>query len=259
MTPSIQLAGIVKDFDTQEPVEKASIKIGEDSGSSNEQGEYELFHPPGDWIIQVTASGYQSLYDKLSIAEGEHSVEKDFIISKSGLLTVITGTITDQVSWKPVDWVEIRTDGGGYTFSDMEGNYNLYQKPGTWTMMAVADGYRFYATDVTVDQGGQNKIIDIELSPIVTSTTTTKDPTGTTTVPGLCPTEELYGENSEQTELLREFRDNVLRKSPEGRELIRLYYEWSPGIAKAMERDGEFREEVKEMIDGILPLIEETE
>jgi len=71
----------------------------------------------------------------------------------------------------------------------------------------------------------------------------------------LCPTEELYGEDSEETELLRNFRDNVLSKTPEGQELIRLYYQWSPAIVRAMDEDGEFKEEVKEMIDGILPLI----
>ncbi|MCK5186739.1 MAG: hypothetical protein KAR43_06345 [Deltaproteobacteria bacterium] len=50
-------------------------------------------------------------------------------------------------------------------------------------------------------------------------------------------------------------RDNVLNKTPEGQEIIRLYYQWSPAIVKAMEEDEEFRGEVKEMIDGILPLI----
>ena len=36
-----------------------------------------------------------------------------------------------------------------------------------------------------------------------------------------------------------------------------IYYQWSPVIVKAMEEDEEFREEVKEMIDGILSLIRE--
>ena len=55
---------------------------------------------------------------------------------------------------------------------------------------------------------------------------------------------------------LRKFRDEVLSKTPQGKELIRLYYEWSPVIVKAMEEDEEFKEEVKEMIDGFLGLVE---
>jgi len=78
----------------------------------------------------------------------------------------------------------------------------------------------------------------------------------TTTITIDCPSEQIYGEHSEETELLRYFRDNVLSKSPEGQEIIRLYYEWSPAIIKAMEEDESFKQEVKQMIDGVLELIE---
>ena len=56
-------------------------------------------------------------------------------------------------------------------------------------------------------------------------------------------------------ELLRSFRDSFLNNSPEGRELIKLYYQWSPAAVKAMEEDEVFKKEVKELIDGVLELI----
>ena len=71
----------------------------------------------------------------------------------------------------------------------------------------------------------------------------------------ICPVEKIYGEYSGKVETLRYFRDNVLNKTKKGQGIIKLYYELSPGIVKAMEEDEEFKEEVKEMIDGILPLI----
>jgi hypothetical protein len=43
--------------------------------------------------------------------------------------------------------------------------------------------------------------------------------------------------------------------APVGQELIRLYYQWSPVIAKVMEDDEEFKEEAKEMICRVLLLI----
>jgi hypothetical protein len=70
-----------------------------------------------------------------------------------------------------------------------------------------------------------------------------------------CPVVKIYGEDSEEVALLRYIRDNVLSKTPVGQELIRLYYEWSPSIAKAMENNDELTDEVKEMIDGALELI----
>jgi len=83
-----------------------------------------------------------------------------------------------------------------------------------------------------------------------------KGVTTTTTVDGQsCPTEAIYGEYSKETELLRYLRDNILSQDPEGQEIIRLYYQWSPVIVKAMEEDEEFKEEVKELIDGILPML----
>jgi len=72
---------------------------------------------------------------------------------------------------------------------------------------------------------------------------------------GFCTSELVYGEDSEEVKILRHFRDNILNQTPEGQELINLYYQWSPEIVKAMEKDEEFKEEVKEMIDGVLGLV----
>jgi len=100
-------------------------------------------------------------------------------------------------------------------------------------------------------------VVNHPFTTTVESTTTTTIPVSTTTttdeIP--CPPEKIYGEHSEEVNILRYFRDNVLSQTPEGQEIIKLYYQWSPMIVKMMEEDEEFREEVKEMIDGILPMI----
>jgi len=72
-----------------------------------------------------------------------------------------------------------------------------------------------------------------------------------------CATDVIYGKGSKEVKLLRTFRDEVLRPSPAGQEIIELYYKWSPSIVKAMEEDEKFKEDIKEMIDGVLGLIEE--
>lgn len=73
-----------------------------------------------------------------------------------------------------------------------------------------------------------------------------------------CVVESIYGAQSRVVETLRYYRDNALSQTPEGRALIKLYYLWSPVIVKAMEQDEEFKEEIKEMIDGVLPMIEDA-
>jgi hypothetical protein len=74
--------------------------------------------------------------------------------------------------------------------------------------------------------------------------------------PDPCPSSLIYGTDSEQTQLLRSIRDNILSKSHEGKELIKLYYQWSPVIVKAMEADEDFKADVKELVDDILEMIE---
>jgi PII-like signaling protein len=58
---------------------------------------------------------------------------------------------------------------------------------------------------------------------------------------------------------LRYLRDNVLTQTLEGQEIIRLYYELSPVIVEMMEKDESFKQEVKQVVDGILEVIKEAE
>jgi hypothetical protein len=48
----------------------------------------------------------------------------------------------------------------------------------------------------------------------------------------------------------------VLIKTPEGREIIKLYYQWSPLIAKVMKEDKKFRDDIRKIMDDIIPLID---
>ena len=72
---------------------------------------------------------------------------------------------------------------------------------------------------------------------------------------GICPAEKVYGEESDQAEFLRYFRDSVLSKTQEGQEIIELYYLWSPVIVKAMETDDELKQEIKDIVDEMLPML----
>jgi hypothetical protein len=71
-----------------------------------------------------------------------------------------------------------------------------------------------------------------------------------------CPVVQLYGEGSEQVQLLRNFRDTVLSETLEGQQLIKLYYEWSPVLARVLDKDDGLRAEMREMVDGIVPVLE---
>ena len=86
-------------------------------------------------------------------------------------------------------------------------------------------------------------------NPLTTTTTTTTKPSGP------CAAETIYGDNSEQTELLRKYRDNVLSKTAEGREIIKTYYKFSPIVTKLLEQRLLLKNRAKTFIDGMLPEI----
>jgi hypothetical protein len=79
---------------------------------------------------------------------------------------------------------------------------------------------------------------------ITSSTTTTRKPP--------CTMETIYGEDSEEVVILKYVRDHVLQGTPEGRELVKLYYAWSPFIGRMIENDPELQDELKEMLDVFL-------
>ena len=106
-----------------------------------------------------------------------------------------------------------------------------------------------------LDIAGQEPITTTTTTISSSSTTSTGVfPTTTTSAPS-CLSELIYGGHSEEIEQLIYIRDNVLSQTPEGQEVIKLYYQWSPMIVKTMEEDEEFKAEVKEVIDGVLLVI----
>ena len=126
------------------------------------------------------------------------------------------------------------------------------------TWFNVFEPFRMYYGDDYKDVGGAPFVTTTSSSISSTTssaieTTTTAAPTTTTT--GTCASESIYGEHSEEVEMLRYVRDNVLSNTPEGRELIGLYYEWSPIIVKAIENDPQLKEEIKEIVDNLIGLI----
>jgi hypothetical protein len=99
------------------------------------------------------------------------------------------------------------------------------------------------------------------------STTTTSTPITTTSLnstssttsspifPRPCLVEQIYGEESVEAGLCRYLRDSVLRKTTEGRELIKIYYDWSPRLVRALEDEAALKDQVKKVLDQILTLI----
>ena len=160
---------------------------------------------------------------------------------RTGSTSVISGKIIDE-NGKPLPQVQLSASGGAgndfTTTSNTRGYYEFTELPeGTFTVTAYAQGYSMVSEKVTLNP----------LTPI--------DDLDFTLQPSICPVILALDSREDDINILRRFRDEVLGKTPEGQEIIKLYYQWSPVIVKAMEEDEEFKAEVTEIIDGVLPLI----
>lgn len=208
----------------------------------------------GTWNMEVCAGEYVPTFEKISAGTGDQLETTTTTVTAVGL---ITGTVTDLVTGYPIEGAEVSTNGLGYDISDVEGKYYIHEIPGTWVMEVHANGYAPFSMGVTV-RTGRTTVVDIMLDPIGASTSTAvTTTTARSTTTTICQCLLLYGEDSEETELLRYIRDNKLNQTSEGKELIKLYYQLSPMIVRAMENDEEFRKKLKEMIDGVLGLVME--
>jgi hypothetical protein len=77
----------------------------------------------------------------------------------------------------------------------------------------------------------------------------------TTIPPPQCAAEAIYGSNSEEIELLRDYRDKVLSKSETGRQIIKTYYELSPAVLEVLQKNNTARENARKVLDSLLPAI----
>ena len=94
--------------------------------------------------------------------------------------------------------------------------------------------------------------------PSVTTTSSADSTSSTTSSPASprpCLVEQLYGENSMEAALCRYVRDSVLRETPEGREIIKIYSTWSPHLVRTLEEQSVLKDQVKEVLNQILLLI----
>ena len=164
---------------------------------------------------------------------------------RTGSTSVISGRVMDE-NRHPLPKVQLSASGGKganvTTTSNRRGYYEFAELPeGTVTVTASALGYRRASEEVTSKHLTPIDNLDFTLQP-------------------LCLVTLVLDTDSNDLIFMRRFRDEVLSKTPEGQEIIGLYYEWSPVIVKAIEEDEEFKEKVKSVIEDVLPLIEkETE
>jgi hypothetical protein len=221
-------------------------------------------HMPGDWRMDVSIDGDHLFSQYFKIASGNRDT---YIADQTMTLDPHPGSdctfpASNHIFYEfdegayfwfyfsaasrgddvRVDWYA--PNGGLYLTQSLPCNYEngcLYpgiaisgheaaHLPGTWRVTVYYDSGRYFNEYFT--------IVD----------TTADEP-----IP--CPLSLIYGDDSPQAKALRTFRDAVLRQTPEGRELIRLYYQWGPFVARAISADDQLREQAEQLADAVVMMM----
>jgi alpha-tubulin suppressor-like RCC1 family protein len=207
------------------------VAVGPTSGSLDD-GQCEV----ESWTdITQVAAGYAHTVglksDMTVVAVGNNDDGQCEVASWTGITQVAAGGY-HTVGLK-TDKTAVAVGSNDYGQCDVEGGTNILQ--------VAAGGYHTVGvmTNKTVVAVGSNSSGQCNVN-----SWNLGDP---------CLLETIYGEFSPEAELLRYFRDHLLSTTPEGQELIRLYYQLSPGIVGLIEGDEPFRKEIKDLVDEMLP------
>ncbi len=171
----------------------------------------------------------------------------------------ISGILEDKYAELPLNGEFIVVCQSGHRselaaeFLDSKGFQNIYDMQGgmsAWTWQTVA----------CIDTDGDGINDDLDNCPFVANPDQ-KDTDGDgigdvcSGINPRCLINALYGDQSGETQTLREFRDNVLSKTAEGQKVIEMYYALSPTIVKFMNKNENFRKAIKTFLDVLIPLI----
>ena len=213
----------------------------------------------GRYVNQVTGIAYHCN------SSGCSQLFLDFSLRglyENGLLHGVWGSAPDDVYAVGGDFWGgdiIHYDGEHWTLVDSGIQSQLIDIWGTSAkdIYAVGFGYRIFhfSEPPIITTSSSSTTTGLTSTSTSPSTTTAYTSTTSTIINYPCPLELVYGVHAEETALLRYFRDTVLSKTPEGQELITLYYQWSPAIVRAMEEDEEFKNMIKEIVEAVLPIL----
>ncbi len=77
------------------------------------------------------------------------------------------------------------------------------------------------------------------------------------TVASGCFASKILGDDSDEANILRDFRDEVLSGKETGQEMVNLYYQHAEEISSIIFKNPDIRAETKRLLSGIIPVITE--
>ncbi|MDF9745116.1 carboxypeptidase regulatory-like domain-containing protein [Natrinema salsiterrestre] len=183
--------GTVTDAD-DEPIAGASVTVGDQETTTDENGTYSLELEPGEYTLAVSAEGYVDASETVTVEAGA-TATADVTLEPVPTDGTLEGTVTD-TDGEPIAGATV-TVGDQQTTTDDNGTYSLELEAGEYTLAVSAEGYEDASEDVTVEVEStttadvtleertgsvEGTVTDADDEPIADATVTAGDETVTT-------------------------------------------------------------------------------
>ncbi|MDP8205399.1 MAG: carboxypeptidase regulatory-like domain-containing protein [Candidatus Electryonea clarkiae] len=154
------VSGTVFDVDTEDPIAEASVTFGNETTTTNEDGEWEVSpQGQGEHVVRIIAEHYYHYAGNEEVEHGENTFDFGIIP-----LATISGNITDSETGSAIDGAEISFSDSLYsTISDNEGNYLVEDvEAGTYSLLIEFEGYFDFVQDEVEIEEREN-VLDYEI------------------------------------------------------------------------------------------------
>jgi hypothetical protein len=189
---------------------------------------------------RITADGSASLtIPSATVLAGTASGMYQYSTAGTG---VLTGMITAQETNLPIDSAEVSAASGSTCISS-QGYYLMLLPSGVHTLDIDAVGYEHATLAGITVQSGQSISRDISLTPRSDDSS--------------CVASSLLrgSKNATSLDVLRGFRDRMLRRSATGNLMIALYYAAGQDVLRALHEHPLLKKRCMQLIDKSIPVI----
>jgi photosystem II stability/assembly factor-like uncharacterized protein len=163
------VTGMITDSSTGRGITGAQVSADIGGIALTDEGAYLLITAAGSGTVSVSAEGYSSGSQTVTVVSGG-SVSADIALSSLYAPGTISGTITDTSTGIPVEGATILANPGGYSGKSLTGGSYVLEDvvPSTYTLSTFKAGYGAGRESGVVVSEGVATQVNLGLSPLIT-------------------------------------------------------------------------------------------
>ena len=124
-------------------------------GLTDSNGNFALIVAPGSYTVTVTAAGYNTASQPVSVKSGQRQT-LSFKLTSSTATGSVAGNVSDGLTGSPIAGAIVTVSNGLTTVSDLNGNYSFPAVlSGSYTVTVSAIGYVSQSQVISVKPGHQ--------------------------------------------------------------------------------------------------------